>query len=91
MDHLCGNILGGHGEMWGETVDTSDIVQTVWPRLAAIGEKLWSPRLATVTWKSALERLLDFRCLLEERGVAAAPVTNNEARTSPPHPSSCRI
>ena len=23
--------------MWGETVDTSDLAQTVWPRLAAIG------------------------------------------------------
>tara|TARA_B100000795_G_scaffold86363_1_gene62853 strand:+ start:814 stop:1047 length:234 start_codon:yes stop_codon:yes gene_type:complete len=37
-DDLCNaKILGGHGEMWGETVDTSDLAQTVWPRLAAIG------------------------------------------------------
>ena len=33
-DALCAKILGGHGEMWGETVDASDIEQTVWPRLA---------------------------------------------------------
>ena len=34
-DSLCPMIIGGHGEMWGETVDASDIEQTVWPRLGA--------------------------------------------------------
>ena len=37
-------MLGGQGEMWGETVDVSDFEQTVWPRMAAIAERLWSPR-----------------------------------------------
>ena len=37
-DDLCNaHVIGGHGEMWGETVDASDLEQTVWPRLAAIG------------------------------------------------------
>ena len=30
-----------------EGLDTSDIEQTRWPRLAGIAEKLWSPRHAT--------------------------------------------
>lgn len=40
----------------GETVDTSDIQQTIWPRLAAIGERLWSPRDVTGADKGAVVR-----------------------------------
>jgi hexosaminidase len=76
-DDLCSEkILGGHGEMWGETVDTSDLQQTVWPRLAAIGERLWSQRDATQNSTLALPRIEAFRCLLNRRGVEAAPVNN---------------
>jgi len=88
-DNLCGRILGGHGEMWGETVDASDIAQTVWPRLAAIAEKLWSARADTTNTSAALGRIESFRCLLNERGIAAAPVTNVNARSAPDGPGSC--
>lgn len=86
---LCASVLGGHGEMWGETVDASDVEQTVWPRLAAIAEKLWSPREATTEPVAALGRLHQFRCRLLERGVRAAPVLNPSARGAPPRPGSC--
>merc|ERR1712166_183423 len=86
---LCKLILGGHGEMWGETVDMSDLEQTVWPRLAAIGEKLWSADGDTKCITTALPRLESFRCLLNRRGVHAAPVNNANARGAPPGPGSC--
>ena len=89
-DHLCHKILGGHGEMWGETVDASDLQQTVWPRLAAIAEKLWSPRDKTKSSNAREAALENFRCnVLMERGVAAAPVTNDEARSAPKGPGEC--
>jgi hexosaminidase len=86
---LCSNILGGHGEMWGETVDTSDIQQTVWPRLAAIAERLWSPLASTSDAAEALPRIEYFRCLLNRRGIEAAPVNNANARSAPSGPGSC--
>lgn len=89
-DNLCPLILGGHGEMWSETVDPSDLEQTVWPRLGAIAERLWSPR--TINDVSAAKpRIEYFRCLLNRRGVRAAPVSNDVARTSPPKPGSCLL
>jgi hypothetical protein len=33
--------------MWGETVDASDLEETLWPRLAAVAENLWSSRNVT--------------------------------------------
>ena len=88
-DDLCPKILGGHGEMWGETVDASDLQQTVWPRLGAIAEKLWSTRSDTGSSAAALPRMQSFRCKLNARGVAAAPVDNAVARDSPQAPGAC--
>ena len=72
----------------GETVDTSDIQQTIWPRLGAIGERLWSPRTVNDT-EAAEPRYAAFRCLLNRRGVRAAPVDNGAARSAPPGPGGC--
>jgi len=85
-------VLGGQGEMWGETVDTSDIEQTVWPRMAAIGEMLWSPQAVTnasTATGTAYPRLSAFRCLLNRRGVRAAPLRNSQAREAPHGPGGC--
>ena len=85
-------VLGGQGEMWGETVDASDIEETVWPRLAAIAEQLWSPKTVTAAPQalgSAIDRLKAFRCLLNRRGIRAAPALNANGREAPPGPGSC--
>ena len=74
--------------MWGETVDTSDLQQTVWPRLAAVAERLWSPRALNDT-ADARDRIRAFRCLLNRRGVAAAPPSNEVARSAPKGPGGC--
>ncbi|KAL9422006.1 hypothetical protein AB3S75_034307 [Citrus x aurantiifolia] len=87
-------VLGGEVCMWGETADTSDIQQTIWPRAAAAAERLWSRREAISSGNitlTALPRLHYFRCLLNRRGVQAAPVLNKYAREPPIGPGSCYV
>ncbi|XP_027366620.1 beta-hexosaminidase 1-like [Abrus precatorius] len=84
-------VLGGEVCMWGETADASDVQQTIWPRAAAAAERLWSQRdsISRNINITALPRLQYFRCLLNRRGVPAAPVNNFYARTAPDGPGSC--
>ena len=83
-------VLGGETEMWGETADGSDVQQTIWPRAAAAAERQWSYDVVTTSSDpNVAPRLQAFRCLLLERGVAAAPVTNAKAREAPGGPGSC--
>jgi hexosaminidase len=58
--------------------------------MAAIAERLWSARNVTDT-ATAEPRLEYFRCLLNRRGIASAPVTNTVARESPSGPNSCLV
>jgi len=68
---LCDLVLGGEGCMWGENVDPSTLLGKLYPRLAAIAERLWSPR---DTAFSEL-RLQALRCRLLRLGIACSPVT----------------
>ena len=88
-DANCALVIGGEGCLWAEMVDTSVLFQTLYPRLAAIAERLWSPRATAVLNDETEGRLIAFRCLLNERGIAAAPVLNDVARSAPPNPGSC--
>jgi len=94
-DQQCSRVLGGGGAMWGEHIDASNLIQTIFPRLAAIAEVLWSPQkpASLAADQGALAavhaRMRAFRCLLNARGVAAAPVDNKRAARAPPGPGSC--
>ncbi|CAL0314657.1 unnamed protein product [Lupinus luteus] len=85
-------VIGGEVCMWGEHADTSNVQQTIWPRAAAAAERLWSRRDSTSAKNitlTALPRLQHFRCLLNRRGVPAAPVTHFDRRSAPVGPGSC--
>ncbi|KAK4834906.1 hypothetical protein QYF36_002336 [Acer negundo] len=85
-------VIGGEVCMWGETADASNVQQTIWPRAAAAAERLWSRREAISTGNitlTALPRFHYFRCLLNRRGVQAAPVANFYARQPPTGAGSC--
>lgn len=90
-DTLQALVLGGEACMWGETVDGSSLEATVWPRAAAVAERLWSHRAVNMTGASRgiEERMHAFRCLLLKRGIGTAPLTNGVARTAPGGPGGC--
>merc|ERR1711968_387264 len=81
-------LLGGEACMWAEKVDVSDLENTVWPRAAAVAERLWTPQ-DKMDVDKAQARLEAFRCLLIGRGIGAAPVKNHYARKAPKEPGSC--
>lgn len=68
------NLLGGESAVWTVTTDASILSPVLWPRLLAVGEKLWSPMAdtATVTTSNAAARMAWARCELNRRGIPAA-------------------
>ena len=84
------SVLGGEMSMWSESVDDSDLDNTIWPRAAGGSEKLWSQESQTTNnINNAHPRIEYFRCLLNSRNIGAAPTNNAQARQPPGGPSSC--
>jgi len=62
------HILGGEATMWAEWVTPETIDSRIWPRTAAIAERLWSPRNVTDI-NDMYRRLAVISLQLEELGL----------------------
>ena len=62
-------VLGGEATMWSEWVSPETVDSRVWPRTAAIAERLWSPREVTDV-DDMYRRLAVIEYQLEELGLA---------------------
>ncbi len=62
------HILGGEATMWGEWVSPETIDSRIWPRTAAIAERLWSPRDVT-DLEDMYRRLAAISIELEDLGL----------------------
>ncbi len=63
-----GHILGGEACMWSEYVTAETVDSRIWPRMAAIAERLWSPREVT-DLESMYARLETVSRILEWTGL----------------------
>jgi hexosaminidase len=62
-------IVGGEAAMWSEAVSAGTIDSRIWPRAAAIAEKLWSPAELTDDVDDMYRRLDHVTTFLTTRGV----------------------
>ncbi len=62
------HVLGGEATMWAEWVTPETIDSRIWPRTAAVAERLWSPRTVTDV-PDMYRRLAIISLQLEELGL----------------------
>lgn len=62
-------ILGAEAALWTEQVDSTSVESRIWPRAAALAERLWTE--PSTSWREAESRMLVQRERLVTQGIAA--------------------
>lgn len=64
-----------------EYIDSTNVIQTTWPRASVVAERLWSSEHVK-DHTAAIPRLEEQRCRYLKRGIPAAPING---------PSFCKV
>lgn len=70
------NLLGAEAALWSETVIASNLDSRLWPRLAAIAERFWSPQ-STTDLNDLYRRLAVFDRQLRQQGFQHQQIANS--------------
>lgn len=65
-------VMGGEACMWGEFVNSINLIPLMWPRASAVGERLWSPEDVRDVHEAA-KRLQEHECRMLQRGFGVQP------------------
>ncbi|XP_077539498.1 beta-hexosaminidase subunit beta-like [Haemaphysalis longicornis] len=68
-------VIGGEACMWGEYVDMTNLLGALWPRAAAVAERLWSAahvnKIEEAVWRLNMQR-----CRMLRRGIPVHPLNS---------------
>lgn len=82
----AGLLIGGEVCMWTEAVDEDNLDSVVWPRAAAVGERLWTDDEYTKNTRNVYERLSRLTRSMKKSGIRSSPIRPTYCDT---HPYSC--
>jgi len=66
-------VLGGEACMWGEWVNSVNLLPRLWPRASAVAEVLWSPSQGR-DFEEARRRIQEMECRMLQRGFPVEPI-----------------
>jgi hexosaminidase len=66
-------VIGGHACMWGEYVDSTNLISRNWPRGCAVAERLWSSKYVKDI-DDAEKRIQEQQCRMVRRNIPAEPI-----------------
>ena len=67
-EQVTKSVLGGMASLWTQVIDDANVDFWVWPRTAAMAERLWSPKNNSNA-EDAFPRLAAQRCRMLQRGI----------------------
>jgi hexosaminidase len=77
------NLLGGEISSWGECRSPENFDQLVYPKMSAVGERLWSSASSNRSIVAAYPRLLEHRCRMVRRGIQVGVLSPGSCYTYP--------
>jgi len=66
-------VIGGEACMWGEWVNSVNLLPRLWPRASAVAEVLWSPPQGR-DYEEARGRIQEMECRMLRRGFTVEPI-----------------